>query len=745
MAAEDLLTAVFPDQVACAENLPGELEIPDHPLVRQTIRDCLEEAMDVEGFEQLLRGLESGAIRVVARELTEPSPLALEVLNARPYAYLDDAPLEERRTQAVMTRRWLDPESAADIGKLDPEAIQRVRDEAWPDATNADELHDAMSWLTFLTDAEVQRQPGWAELIDNLAQQKRVTRVASEKAAPPHGPVVPHVTASSSDAAPASTDDAPVSREAASASSGNAPGSQPALWVTAERLPLFRALFPQAANSPPVDVPATYEKDWAREDALVEVVRGRLEGLGPTTSAAIAAFLGLPVTSIESALAVLQAEGFAMRGQFTPGAVAEGEWCERRLLARIHRYTVKRLRAEIEPVEARDFLRFLFEWQRVTSEGRMEGPDAVGAILGQLEGFEAPASAWETEILPTRISEYEPAWLDEQCLAGRYVWTRLARRKSDSERNAAPVRGTPIVLLARRNTRVWSSLTGAVDSANLSSRAQIVADYIRVHGASFFDEIADGASLLPTQAEEALAELVALGIVNSDSFGGLRALLIPADRRRPPAGGRRRRRIALFGMDAAGRWALVRRQPLAGADLEPDTPRPTATRPTEKLQDEETIEHVARTLLKRWGVVFWRLLAREADWLPPWRDLLMCFRRLEARGEIRGGRFVAGFTGEQFAAPEAIGLLRDTRRKPHSQSHVSLSGADPLNLVGILTPGARLPSLSGNRLLYRDGIPVAVFAGGEVRFLEKLEPKEQWEAQNLLLRRHVPAVLADLA
>ncbi len=691
MAAEDLLTAVFPDQVACAENLPGELEIPGHPLVRQTIHDCLEEAMDIEGFEQLLRGLESGAIRVVARDVTEPSPLALEVLNARPYAYLDDAPLEERRTQAVMTRRWLDPESAADIGKLDPEAIQRVRDEAWPDATNADELHDAMSWLTFLTDAEVQRQPGWAELIDVLAKQRRVTRL-----------------------------------------------DEPPLWVTAERLPLLQAVFPQATLRPPVEVPATYAKEWAREDALVEIVRGRLEGVGPTTSAVIAASLGLPITSIESALARLQAEGFAMRGQFTPGAVAEGEWCERRLLARIHRYTVKRLRAEIEPVEARDFLRFLFEWQRVTPEGRMEGPDAVGAILGQLEGFEAPASAWETEVLPTRISEYEPTWLDEQCLAGRYIWTRLARRKSDSERTAAPVRGTPIVLLARRNTRVWSSLTGAVDSANLSSRAQVVADYIRVHGASFFDEIADGAGLLPTQAEEALAELVALGIVNSDSFGGLRALLIPADRRRPPAGGRRRRRIALFGMDAAGRWALVRRQPL----VEPDA---DTTRPTEKLQDEEAIEHVARTLLKRWGVVFWRLLAREADWLPPWRDLLMCYRRLEARGEIRGGRFVAGFTGEQYAAPEAIGLLRDTRRKPHSNSHVSLSGADPLNLVGILTPGQRLPSLSGNRLLYRDGIPIATFAGGEVRFLEKLEPKEQWEAQNLLLRRHVPAVLADLA
>jgi ATP-dependent Lhr-like helicase len=733
MAAEDLLTAVFPDQVACAENLPGELEIPDHPLVRQTVRDCLEEAMDIEGFEQLLRGLESGAIRVIARDLTEPSPLALEVLNARPYAYLDDAPLEERRTQAVMTRRWLDPESAADIGKLDPEAIQRVRDEAWPDATNADELHDAMSWLTFLTDAEVQRQPGWPELLDTLAKQRRVTCLAPLK------------SAASPDAAglepPARPEDlgASASAEKAPAPACDAPASiEPSLWVTAERLPLLRAVFPHATLRPPVEVPATYAKDWARDDALVEMVRGRLEGLGPTTSAAIAASLGLPVSSIDVALAALQAEGFAMRGQFTPGAVAEGEWCERRLLARIHRYTVKRLRAEIEPVEARDFLRFLFEWQRVTPEGRMEGPDAVGAILGQLEGFEAPASAWETEILPTRISEYEPAWLDEQCLAGRYIWTRLARRKSDSERTAAPVRGTPIVLLARRNTRVWSSLTGAVDSANLSSRAQAVADFIRVHGASFFDEIADGAGLLPTQAEEALAELVALGIVNSDSFGGLRALLIPADRRRPPAGGRRRRRIALFGMDAAGRWALVRRQPLAESDVD-------TTRPTEKLQDEEAIEHVARTLLKRWGVVFWRLLAREADWLPPWRDLLMCFRRLEARGEIRGGRFVAGFTGEQYAAPEAIGLLRDTRRKPHSQSHVSLSGADPLNLVGILTPGQRLPSLSGNRLLYRDGIPIATFSGGEVRFLEKLEPKEQWEAQNLLLRRHVPAVLADLA
>ena len=724
MAAEDLLTSVFPDQVACAENLPGELEIPDHPLVRQTVRDCLEEAMDVKGFEQLLRGLERGSIHVLARDLTEPSPLALEVLSARPYAYLDDAPLEERRTQAVMSRRWLDPESAADIGKLDPDAIQRVRDEAWPDATNADELHDALLWLTFLTDAEVQRQPGWPDLVQSLSQQRRVTRLTPTATTPAAHESSPRREPTNIDATPnsAATDI-----------------HTPTLWVTAERLPLFRALFPQAPFAPPIDVPATYEKQWTSEEALIEVVRGRLEGVGPVTSAAIAASLSTPQVRIDAALASLQAEGFALRGQFTPGAPPESEWCERRLLARIHRYTVKRLRAEIEPVEPRDFLRFLFEWQRVTPEGRMEGPDAVGAILAQLEGFEAPASAWETEILPTRITEYEPAWLDEQCLAGRFIWTRLAQRKSDSERSAAPVRGTPIVLLARRNTRAWSSLTGAVDSTNLSSKAQAVTDYIRTHGASFFDEIADGAHLLPSQAEEALAELVALGVVNSDSFGGLRALLVPADRRRPAGGGRRRRKIALFGMDAAGRWALVRRQPLVdAANVQPD-------RPAARLQDEETIEHVARTLLRRWGVVFWRLLAREADWLPPWRDLLMCYRRLEARGEIRGGRFVAGFTGEQYAAPEAIGLLRDTRRKPQSQHHVSLSGADPLNLVGILTPGQRLPALSSNRVLYRDGIPIAVFAGGEVRFLEKLEAKEQWDAQNLLLRRHVPAVLSDLA
>jgi ATP-dependent Lhr-like helicase len=703
MNAEDLLASVFPDQVACAENLPGEIEIPDHPLVRQTIRDCLEDAMDIQRFESVLRDLESGRIRVVARDLTEPSPLALEALNARPYAYLDDAPLEERRTQAVMSRRWIDPESAADIGQLDPEAIERVRAEAWPDATTPDELHDALLWLTFLTEDERRGNAAWPRLMEELAATGRVVRIS-----------------------------------AAGLAAADGDTRRVIVWVTAER----RALF---------------EPSPVSDESLVEIVRGRLEGLGPVTASAIADSLALPTSRIHIALAALEAEGFAMRGRFTPDAaqapdaarapgtaqapgIAEEEWCERRLLARVHRYTVKRLRAEIEPVQARDFLRFLCEWQRVLPESRMQGSDALAAVLTQLEGFEAPAGAWETEILPARIPTYEPQWLDEHCRAGRVVWTRLAARgtargaargaEPDRSRGASPVRSTPITLLARRNVPLWAALTDQSDSAALTSRAEVVAAFIREHGASFFDEIADHVGMLPVEVEDALAELVAVGMVNSDSFAGLRVLLLPSGRRGKSTSysGRRKRRLALFGMADAGRWALVRR------------PMPAASR-----RGDEAVEHVVRTLLRRWGVIFWKLLGREADWLPPWRDMLMCCRRLEARGEIRGGRFVAGFSGEQYATPEAVGLLRDVRRKPYAQQYVSLSAADPLNLIGIITPGARLASLAGNRLLYRDGLPIATYAAEDVEYLVDLPEKEQWEAQTALLRRHTPLVLDDLA
>ncbi len=656
MEAEDLVAAVFPDQIACAENLVGDREVPDHPLTNQTIADCLHEAMDIEGLERVLRGIETGAIRVVSRDLTHPSPLALEVLAARPYAFLDDAPLEERRTQAVMARRWLAPETAADLGRLDPDAIARVRTEAWPDPVNAEELHDALLWLGFLSDDETRAVPEWAAWLTDLAREKRVITVRT---------------------------------------------AQASLWIAAERAPQF-------ANLP----------DDA--EALADILRGRLEGLGPVTQATLAAPLGLEPKQITGALIALEAEGFAMRGRFTPGANEE-EWCDRRLLARIYHYTMRRLRAEIEPVAARDFLRFLFDWQRVTPETRLEGPDAITAAVALLEGFEAPAGAWETELLPARIQGYERAWLDD--MAGRIAWARL----TPSAKASAPVRTTPITLLARRHVAFWTSLTRPPPpDAQPGPRAQAVLDVLRTHGALFFEELAEASNLLRQQAEEALGELVALGLVTSDSFGGLRALLVPSDRRPSTSGPRRRRGIS-FGMDDAGRWALMR--------------RPTG----ESQAKANAAEHVARALLHRYGVVFWRLLAREAEWLPPWRDLLRIYRRLEARGEVRGGRFVAGFSGEQYALPDAVGLLREVRRRPHTETCISLSAADPLNLAGILTPGPRLAAVTANRLLYCDGLPVASLAGGEVQFLTALDPAAQWQARKTLLRSASPALLADLA
>jgi ATP-dependent Lhr-like helicase len=359
----------------------------------------------------------------------------------------------------------------------------------------------------------------------------------------------------------------------------------------------------------------------------------------------------------------------------------------------------------------------------VTTDAQMEGPHAIAATVAQLEGFEAPAGAWEAEILSARVADYEPAWLDDECLAGRIAWARLkprASRQNGAERGLAPVRTTPITLLARRHASHWRALSTNGEAPSLGRGSQTIADFIREHGASFFDEIVVGAGLLRSQAEEALAELVALGLVTSDSFGGLRALLVPSEQRKLSAGGRRKRRTVAYGMEEGGRWALTR-SPRSGAGGQEIS--------------AEAVEHAARALLSRYGVVFWRLLEREAGWLPPWRELLRVYRRLEARGEIRGGRFVAGFSGEQFALPEAIGALRETRRKGETDEWVSLSGADPLNLIGILTPGPKLPALAGNRLLYRDGVPVASLSGGETRFYETLAPAAEWQAQNALMRR----------
>jgi ATP-dependent Lhr-like helicase len=688
MGAEDLIAAVFPDQIACAENLVGEREVPDHPLVNQTITDCLTDAMDIEGLERLLKGLESGSVRVVTRDLTGPSPLATEVLAARPYAYLDDAPLEERRTQAVMARRWQDPQSASDLGQLDAEAVSRVKAESWPDPANADELHDALVWLSFLTSEEIEEIPEWLSWAETLSTARRAARFKA----------------------------------------GNI-----SIWVPAERLPQFLAIWPQAVLEPSISTPHPFsQRNWHPEDALVEVLRGRLEGSGPVTETELANLLELPLSKITTALISLQGEGFALKGRFIPGA-AEEQWCERGLLARIHRYTTKRLRAEIEPVAARDFLRFLFDWQRVTDDARMEGPDAVPAVIEQLEGFEAAAGAWESEILPARLAGYEPEWLDDHCLAGRISWVRLRPRRSpqdSSERRASPVRSTPVTLIQRRNAGFWSAVSGASAIMPLTPSGSRVADYLRENGASFFEEIVASAGVLRTQAEQALAELVALGLVTSDSFGGLRALLVPADKRQPISG-KGRRRASSFGMEGAGRWALAQR----------NRPAEQAARGTAQASPD-AIEHIARTLLRRYGVVFWRLLEREADWLPPWRDLLYIYRRLEARGELRGGRFVAGFPGEQFALPEAIGHLREIRRRQDDGAFSSISGADPLNLSGILTPGPKLPALTGNRAVYRAGLPLALLSGGKEHYLEPLNDAERWAVRKALLRGPAPARLA---
>ncbi|MGH8778275.1 Lhr family helicase [Paraburkholderia sp.] len=688
MRSEDLLATVFPDQVACLENIVGERELPTHPLVDQTVDDCLHEAMDTDGWLRLLRRIEAGEVTLVTRELPAPSPLAAEILTAKPYAFLDDAPLEERRTQAVLSRRWTDPESADDLGALDADAIASVCDEAWPQVRDADEMHEALTGLACVTDTEARQNEGWPAWLDTLAKAGRATRMQIAQ------------------------DDV--------------------LWVAAERLACVRAIYPAAPIAPSIQPPKGYADPWTEDDALVDVVRARLTGYGPLPVSAIARPLALPASAIALALTRLEAEGYVMRGRFTPGA-REEEWCERHLLARIHRYTVRRLRREIEPVERHDFMRFLFEWQHVSPSTRGEGRDALAGMLDQLEGFEASAGAWEDDILPARLKDYSITSLDELCRSGKIVWTRLTDRARAS---SAPVRSTPVVLLPRRDLAVWSALLEPSQSADLSPRAQRVHDVLAQHGAMFFDELLADAHMLRVELENALGELVAAGLVNSDSFAGLRALLKPVAKRNAYYGSRRARvgaRVGALigGMDDAGRWALLRR-PSTATESEPaaatNTRRPTF--------DADVLEHVAMALLRRYGVVFWRMLEREAAWLPPWRDLLRVYQRLEARGQVRGGRFVNGPSGEQFALPEAIPLLREMRRHANDGLYVCVGGTDPLNLPGTLLPGDKVPAVAGNRVLYRDGVPVATLLAGEFAYLGDPDSAAKNEMRLLLARRY---------
>ncbi|MCC4604837.1 DEAD/DEAH box helicase [Xanthomonas campestris] len=671
MKSEDLLATVFPDQVACAENLVGERAVPDHPLVAQTLEDCLHQAMDSEGWLQVLRGLESGAITLLARDLAAPSPLAAEALNARPYAFLDDAPLEERRTQAVQGRRYT-PQGSDDLGQLDPQAIAAVREEAWPQPRDADEMHEALVGLGVLP-VEEATEAAWQAWLAALVADGRASCLTIDAA--------------------------------------------PALWVSAERIAWFMPLYPDAAAQPPLQAPLDCQvADWQRDWAVRELLRGRLSAVGPAQVPALARALRLPETDVALALAALQREGYVMAGHFSAQAAAQ-EWCERHLLARIHRYTLGRLRREIEPVSQRDYTRFLFEWQHLDSAGRVAGPDALAGVVGQLEGFEAPAVLWETELLPARVRDYQPAWLDELCTAGRTVWARL---RPGGGRSGAALRSTPIVLLPRRQAQRWSGLARTTDEEPLGSRAQRVAEVLQQQGALFFDEIADTARLMGTELEDALSELVMRGRVHCDSYAGLRALLVPASKR-PSALSRQRRRASALGIRDAGRWAPVRALP--------ELPLAEAG---ERHQD--MLEHVARTLLRRYGVVCWRLLEREAAWLPPWRELLRMYQRLEARGEIRGGRFISGLSGEQFALPEAIAALRRVRAQAPQHQWVCVSASDPANLLGSLLPGERVARVPGNRVAYLDGMPMAVWVAERFAPLQELDAAQGAQALKVLQR-----------
>ena len=731
MQAEDLVAAVFPDQIACAENLGGPREIPDHPLVEQTISDALHDAMDIDGLEALVARLYAGEIRVVARDLAEPSPLAAEVLDARPYAFLDDAPLEERRARAVTMRRSLDPESAADIGRLDSSAIDRVREEAWPEVATPDEAHDALVVLGFATAGEAatgrpegsgiagieswgRDDAGWSTHLQALAASGRATRFR--------------------------------------VSSGG-----PLLWCAAERLALLEAALGRGHTNPHLDLPEDLRSTPEAEEARIELLRARLGCLGPVTVEALARDMGIGSARVEVALAALEAEGTVLRGRFTPNAGAL-EWCERRLLARIHRYTLGRLRREIEPVSRAEFIRFLFEWQRVDPGDRRHGLESLAAVVAELEGFASPAAAWEDEILPARIADFTPDMLDRLCLAGRASWARPAPPVRETpNRSFGPVRSTPIALFSRQGRHlapIWlapnadgtngmlavPALSGAkappwpvtgkakkklaarfspardstesedafASPSPLSPGARSVLECLRSRGASFFDDILAETGARGPDAAAAIGELIAHGLVSADAFAGLRAFTRGANRR-------------LHAIAEAGRWSYVNRRSAGAGAL-----------------DEDHAEGIVRTLLRRYGVVFKALLARETLTVA-WRDLLRALRRLEARGDIRGGRFVAGFTGEQYALPEAVETLRRVRRASPNGAVLTVSAADPLNVTGFITLGDRLPATASTRIAFRDGVPIATQSGNRrIEFLDPLAAEQEWEVRNALLRKRIP-------
>ena len=684
MRSDDLLASVFPDVAACQENIEGDIKIPDHPLVNEVMKDVLTEALDIDGLADVLRGIEQGRIRCIAVDTPVPSQFSHEILNANPYAYLDDAPLEERRARAVEMRRVLPASVLEEVGALDAAAIAQVRQEAWPDVRDADELHDVLHTLVMVP-VEISSQfsvlssqrnlttSGWDVFFERLQRENRA--VVAE-----------------------------------------AGGKQ--YWVAAERVEWFRATHPgetmtAASHGAVGETASALQEVESREpginfdDSVLAAVQGWMAHLGPTTAPEIGALLGVAASEIEKALLRIEASGAILRGSFSPanlglagsnpraGAPAphELEWCERRLLARIHRLTVATLRKQIAPVTASQFMSWLLRWQHVAPGTQVRGEHGTLEVIRQLQGFEIPASSWERFVLARRVSDYDPANLDQLCLSGAVGWGRLSPHPAtlettehgENRRRVIPTRVAPIAFFVREDAD-WlrPHHPGAEDSTSsfLSPVAQAVMELLKQRGALFFPDMVRATGRLKAEIETGLWELVAAGLVTADGFENLRALVTPKSTPGNGLGkslGKVRR-----PRHAPGRWSLLH---------------------TEGADRDRSVESCCWMLLRRYGVVFRDLLVRETN-LPRWRELQIGYRRLEDRGEIRGGRFVDGFLGEQFALPVAVESLRAHRKLPQNTQgeRVVIAAADPLNLVGIIVPGERIPAISGRSVTFRDGV-----------------------------------------
>ncbi len=668
--SDDLLASVFPDVAACQENIVGDIQIPDHPLVQEVMKDVLTEAMDIEGLKRLLNGIRDGSIRTLAVDTPVPSQFSHEILNANPYAFLDDAPLEERRARAVQMRRMLPEAVLSEVGRLDQDAIARVREQARPEVREADELHDVLQTLVAVP--EEIGDPDWQCAIANwtpwlaeLIEGWRVVRAVVSHPVPKGGE--------------------------------QGWGTQRRYLVPSERAKDFALIFPEVKFD--VTPPELPSNTASRDDALVAMVTGWMMHCGPVTSGALGYWLGLSPSEIEKALLRMEAAGSILRGNFTglhpesssthtTSELQNVEWCERRLLARIHHLTVATLRKQVEPVTAAQYMRWLLRWQHVAHQSQLTGERGLQEAVRQLQGFEIPANAWEKHILTARLNNYEAGDLDQLCLSGVVGWGRISPHPATLEdlaegrRRVVPTSVAPITFFAREDSD-WMQLRLAEEADHqqrgLGEQARTVLEYLRRRGASFLADIVRGTAKQKADIEIGLWELVAAGMVTADAFENLRSLI--GIRRKTVPGAPRIGKARA----TAGRWSLLY--------------------PPEGVERNKVVEATCRVLLRRYGVVFREVLARESN-LPKWRELLIGFRRLEDRGEVRGGRFVNGFLGEQFALPEAVDSLRAMRNLANTGEVITISAADPLNLVGIIVPGERVPAISGKSVTFRDGVPV---------------------------------------